>query len=97
MKNEHGKANHGGNQIPAWWVAVPAGEKHVLRMVVDHLRKAKADPKMAAAAAKWETRLICFIRFRLIGQAARWQVRSRTGIHGQPTGRATPRRQLCRA
>jgi len=82
---------------PAWWASVPAGEKYVLRLIVDHLRKAKADPTMAAAAAKWETRLICFIKFRLIGQAARWQVRSRTGIQGQSTGRSTPLRRPCRA
>ena len=68
---------------PGWWEKLPAGEKYLLRMVVGHLRKAKADPTMAAAAAKWETRLICFIKFRLVGQAARSQ-------------RATQRRPSCR-
>jgi hypothetical protein len=78
------RSEAGRDRQPAWWERLPAGEKYVLRQIADHLRKAKADPTMAAAAAKWETRLICFIKFRLIGQAARSQ-------------RSTPLRRACRA
>ncbi len=55
---------------PAWWVALPAGERAVIRAVADVLRQAKesASLDMARAGTKWERALGCFIKVRLKGE-----------------------------
>ena len=85
MKNENGRLNNGASQIPAWSLAVPAAEKAVIRDVISSIRglKSSRSGPVAMAARKWERSIACFIKIRLIGGASRWQVRSRTGIHGQ--------------
>ncbi len=64
---------------PDWWVALPAGERSVIRSVAVVLREAKESQslEMARAAAKWERALGCFIKVRLKGERQRAEARSR--------------------
>ena len=73
MKNENDKSNNGVSQIPAWWLEVPAAEKWVIRDVINSIRglKSSRSGPVAMAARKWERSIGCFIKFRLIGKAAR--------------------------
>jgi hypothetical protein len=58
-----------------WWEALTPGEQKFLCFVMRSIRAAKKSqqPEVAHAAAKWEITLACFIKVRLIGQAARGQ------------------------
>ena len=73
MTNENGKmiCARNGDQIPQWWRDLPEEEKEVIRNLVRGLRvlKRSKSPQVARAARKWDHRLSCFIRFRLIGEA----------------------------
>ena len=82
MNNENGRSNNGARQIPAWWLELPAAEKTVIREVIKSIRglKSNRSGEAAMAARKWERSIGCFIKFRLIGKAARGH-------------RFTPRRQ----
>ena len=64
---------------PAWWAALPAGERSVIRSVAKVLREAKEGKslEMARAAAKWERALGCFIKVRLKGERQKAQARVR--------------------
>lgn len=64
---------------PDWWVALPAGERSVIRAVAMVLREAKGSEslEMARAAAKWERALGCFIKVRLKGERQKAQARVR--------------------
>lgn len=58
-----------------WWEALTPGEKKLICNLMRMLRGAKKSElrDVAIAAAKWEGSLACFIKVRLIGQAARGQ------------------------
>jgi hypothetical protein len=64
---------------PDWWVALPTGERSVIRAVAKVLREAKASEslEMARAAAKWERALGCFIKVRLKGERQKAEARGR--------------------
>ena len=59
-----------GPEIPAWWAAIPEGEKALLHTIATMLRSAKRSElqEVARAAAKWERGIGCFIKVRLIGE-----------------------------
>lgn len=50
------------------WAALPAGEKQVLRSVMDLLRKSKASPRrdLALAAMRWEGTIAFLLRLRTL-------------------------------
>jgi hypothetical protein len=58
-------------------VALPAGERSVIRAVAGVLREAKGSQslEMARAAAKWERALGCFIKVRLKGERQKAECR----------------------
>ena len=58
---------------PDWWMAVPAGERALLRAIARLLRSAKCSqlPEVARAAAKWERGIGCFVKVRLIAEKQR--------------------------
>ena len=62
---------------PDWWLAVPAGERALLRAIARLLRSAKCSqlPEVARAAAKWERGIGCFVKVRLIGEKQRLESR----------------------
>lgn len=64
---------------PDWWIALPTGERSVIRAVAMVLREAKGSGslEMARAAAKWERALGCFIKVRLKGERQKAEARSR--------------------
>jgi hypothetical protein len=70
---------------PDWWVALPAGERSVIRAVAMALREAKGSESLetARAAAKWERALGCFIKVRLKGERQKAQARVRRGGCGR--------------
>jgi hypothetical protein len=55
---------------PEWWVVVPPEERKILVDVMEMFRGLKQSqvPLVARAAAKWELRLGCFIKVRLMNQ-----------------------------
>ncbi len=55
-------------QVPEWWAMVPEGERALLRAVAETLRIAKRSRsrEVARAAVKWERRIGCFVKVRLI-------------------------------
>jgi hypothetical protein len=67
---------------PDWWMAVPAGERALLRAIARMLRSAKCSqlPEVARAAAKWERGIGCFVKVRL--------------MNARPKGRAVDSRWL---
>ena len=77
MKNENGRSNTGAQRSPEWWRVVPAAEKAVLRDMLSSIRGVKGSQSgaFAQAARKWERRIACFIKFRLMGERPprRWQ------------------------
>ena len=58
-------------------MAVPAGERALLRAIARLLRSAKCSqlPEVARAAAKWERGIGCFVKVRLIGEKQRVESR----------------------
>ncbi len=58
------------NAEPEWWAGVPDGERRLICAVARLLRSAKRSQvrEVAWAAAKWERRIGCFIRVRLIDE-----------------------------
>src|SRR5688572_20454727 len=68
------------NQPQEWWAGLSQGERHLIWNVMKLLRGAKRSEveEVARAAAKWESGIGCFIKVRLMGQAARVNT-SRTG------------------
>ena len=93
MKNENGKSNNGVSQIPAWWLAVPAAEKAVIRDVISSIRglKNSRSGPVARAARKWERSLACFIKFRLMHLPVRRQGR-RGNLGNTASGLRPPQR-----
>ncbi len=78
-----------GEVRPDWWVALPAGERSVIRAVAVALREAKASGslEMARAAAKWERALGCFIKVRLVAEKQKAERRNqRTEDGGRRIG-----------
>ena len=62
-----------GLQAPLWWQVVPAEEQQVLRNFMRMMggMKRSRRPRVARAAAKWERRLRCFIKVRLMHERRR--------------------------
>ncbi len=58
-----------------WWESLTLGERKLICSLMRMLRGAKQSElrDVAIAAAKWERGIGCFIKVRLIGQAARGQ------------------------
>jgi hypothetical protein len=71
--NKTGATNGVRREVPAWWLAVPQSEKAVIRDVVASIRglKRSKSPQISQAARKWERGIVCFIRFRLMGERPR--------------------------
>jgi hypothetical protein len=68
MKNENAKANGGGVGSPEWWRDLSAGEKAVIRTLIEGMRalKRSGECQVAQAAYKWERGITCFIKVRLM-------------------------------
>jgi hypothetical protein len=68
-------------QPQEWWAGLSQGERHLIWSVMKLLRGAKRSEveEVARAAAKWESGIGCFIKVRLMGQAAK----AKTGRNGQ--------------
>ena len=77
MKTENGGDNNGAGRNPLWWVVVPTAEKAVICDLVAAMRGVKGSRTgpNAQAARKWERRIVCYIKFRLMAEKAprRWQ------------------------
>jgi len=71
-----------------WWKTLSQGERRLICSLMGLLRGAKRCQvaEVARAAAKWERGIGCFIKVRLMGQAAR-ATASRSGkrVNGQRT------------
>lgn len=91
-------------QVPGWWIEVPDAEKAVIRDVLTAIRglKASRSAPVGLAARKWERSIACFIKFRLMGGASRWQrhgpkaemqanaISSQSTSHSQPSASPVP-------
>ena len=73
MNSGNRVAENGRGEIPDWWRRVPAAEKAVLRDLLRSVRglKGSRSRQVVQAARKWERSIVCFIRFRLMGEGAR--------------------------
>lgn len=71
-------------RVPEWWQAVPAEEKQVLRNFTRMMggMKQSRRARVARAAAKWDRRLRCFIKVRLIAEQQRAERRNRKWAGG---------------
>ena len=77
MNREDGRSKIGDGRVargtrnaemPEWWRAVPAEEKHLICTIMGMVRGLKRSrvPQVASAAQKWERGLGCFIKLRLM-------------------------------
>ena len=53
---------------PDWWRGLSAGEKAVIRSLIEAMRglKRSQERQVAQAACKWERGITCFIKLRLM-------------------------------
>lgn len=65
--------------IPEWWRDLSAGEKAVIRGLIEAMRglKRSEERQVAQAAYKWERGITCFIKLRLMNDRSARRQRTR--------------------
>ena len=68
MRNENSKANGGAVGTPDWWRDLSAGEKAVIRTLIEGMRGLKrgGELQVVEAARKWDRKITCFIKVQLM-------------------------------